>query len=89
VDVNGLKSQRRAFALSCLDWTERRPHLGGALGAAVATALLDRDWIRRRSQGRGVLITPAGTIGLSKTFRIEPLSDPRPRALLGTPAASS
>jgi DNA-binding transcriptional ArsR family regulator len=77
VDVNGLKSQRRAFARSCLDWTERRPHLGGALGAAVATALLDRDWIRRRSQGRGILITPAGNMGLSKTFRIEPLTDAR------------
>jgi hypothetical protein len=77
VDVSGLKSQRRAFARSCLDWTERRPHLGGALGAAVTTALLDRDWIRRRSQGRGLLITPAGKIGLSQAFRLEHLADLR------------
>jgi DNA-binding transcriptional ArsR family regulator len=74
VDVNALKRQRRVFARSCLDWTERRPHLGGALGAAVTTALLDRDWIRRRPQGRGVVITPAGKIGLSQAFRIEPVS---------------
>ena len=77
VDVNALKSQRRVFARSCLDWTERRPHLGGALGAAITTALLDRDWIRRRSHGRGVLITPAGRIGLSQAFRLEHLADLR------------
>lgn len=76
VDVNALEHQRRVFARSCLDWTERRPHLGGALGAAVTTTLLDRDWIRRRPHGRGVQITPAGSIGLSHTFRIRPLTDP-------------
>jgi DNA-binding transcriptional ArsR family regulator len=77
VDVSLLKRQRRVFARTCLDWTEHRPHLGGALGAAVATALLDRDWIRRRSQGRAVLITPAGRIGLSQAFRLEHLADLR------------
>jgi len=72
VDINALQHQRRMFARSCLDWTERRPHLAGALGAAVTTVLFERDWIRRRSQGRGVVITPAGKDGLYQTFRIDP-----------------
>jgi DNA-binding transcriptional ArsR family regulator len=71
VNIDPLVRQRRIFARSCLDWTERRQHLGGALGAAVTTALLERDWIRRRPQGRGVVITPAGKVGLYQTFRID------------------
>jgi DNA-binding transcriptional ArsR family regulator len=61
VDVAAVRSGRRSFARACLDWTERRPHLAGALGAALADALLARGWIERRPNDRGLRVTPTGT----------------------------
>lgn len=66
VDVTAARAARRSFARPCLDWTERRPHLAGALGAGVATALIDRDWVRRTPSQRAVRLTPAGNTGLSE-----------------------
>jgi DNA-binding transcriptional ArsR family regulator len=57
-----LRAGRRPLARACLDWTERQPHLGGALGAAICNATLSRGWINR--QGRVVEVTPAGVDGL-------------------------
>ena len=48
---------RRAFCRPCLDWSERRPHLAGRVGAAVATLAFERGWVRRRDKGRSVAIT--------------------------------
>lgn len=64
VDVAAARAARRNFARPCLDWTERRPHLAGALGASVATALIDRGWVQRTHSQRAVRLTPAGTVGL-------------------------
>ena len=50
---------RRPLARACADWTERRPHLAGALGAALLTAMLDKGWLKRRPDGRALNITPA------------------------------
>ena len=47
VEVAGLQRSRRKFAGSCLDWTQRRPHLNGALGAAITSRLLQLGWIER------------------------------------------
>lgn len=49
-------ASRRQFATACLDWTERRPHLGGALGAEVLAALKARGYVRRAPRGRAVRI---------------------------------
>ena len=57
VDVDSARASRRRFATACLDWTERRPHLGGALGAAVLGALCARGYVRRRPRGRDVKLT--------------------------------
>jgi hypothetical protein len=57
VDVDGARASRRRFATACLDWTERRPHLGGALGAAVLGALCARGYVQRRPRGRDVKLT--------------------------------
>src|SRR5438094_223184 len=57
LDVDSAHVSRRRFATACLDWTERRPHLGGALGAAVLGALCARGYVRRRSRGREVALT--------------------------------
>ncbi len=51
---------RRRFAFACLDWTERRPHLGGALGAAVCGEALRRGWVSRIAGTRAVRLTAKG-----------------------------
>jgi DNA-binding transcriptional ArsR family regulator len=71
VDVAGAAGRRRSFARPCIDWTERRPHLAGALGAALTATLLDRDWIRRRD-GRGVTPTDGGRTALHHVFGVRP-----------------
>lgn len=49
---------RRPLLRPCLDWTERRPHLAGALAASLAATALDRGWVRRRAPGeRGLVVT--------------------------------
>ena len=58
VDLDRIAPQRRRLAYRCLDWTERRPHLGGALGAAVADAFLRAGWVRRRARDRGLDVAP-------------------------------
>jgi DNA-binding transcriptional ArsR family regulator len=60
IEVRGARAQRRNFARACLDSTERRPHLAGALGAALCQSVLRAGWARRRRSGRGLLITPLG-----------------------------
>lgn len=68
-------SPRRARAASvcrlCLDWSERRPHLGGRLGAALRAHGLDKGWIRRREGSRALDITPEGRRAYWELFRVE------------------
>lgn len=64
VDLDSAADSRRRFAFSCLDWTERRAHLGGALGAAVLERFLDAGWVKRRGRTRAVLLTHAGRSAL-------------------------
>ena len=51
---------RRPLVRACADWTERRPHVAGALGAALLDALLEQGWLRRRSDGRALDLTARG-----------------------------
>lgn len=60
VDVDGAITARRATTRACLDWTERRPHLAGALGSAVGARFLEAGWVTRHRSGRGLDVTPAG-----------------------------
>jgi DNA-binding transcriptional ArsR family regulator len=60
VDVRALRQARRSFARACVDWTERRPHVAGSLGAGIATTCFARGWVRRRPGGRAVAVTAAG-----------------------------
>ncbi|WKX72730.1 helix-turn-helix transcriptional regulator [Streptomyces sp. XD-27] len=55
---------RRPHVRTCLDWTERRPHLAGALGAALFRHAMDAGWLTRRGTSRVVLVTEAGAVAL-------------------------
>lgn len=68
VDVPAAGRARRSFAHPCLDWSERRHHLAGALGAALLTRLIALEWVARRPAGRAVRVTDAGRVGLRERF---------------------
>ncbi len=68
LNIGALERTRRRFAGACLDWTERKPHLNGALGAAVTARLLGLGWIERGVRRRAVRVTPAGREGIAATF---------------------
>jgi DNA-binding transcriptional ArsR family regulator len=60
VDLDALPRGRRPFIRVCIDWTERREHLAGSLGAAVCSALLDGGWVARTPATRALTVTPRG-----------------------------
>lgn len=66
VDLGSVRRSSRGFARPCLDWSERRPHLGGALGAAFLDACLAQGWVRRGDEPRLIRITPKGRQALSE-----------------------
>jgi DNA-binding transcriptional ArsR family regulator len=68
VDLSTPARSRRAFCRPCLDWSERRPHLAGTVGAAIAHLGFERDWIRRRRIGRSVEITEHGIMAFREMF---------------------
>ncbi len=64
------KQASRLFCRPCLDWSERRPHLAGTLGIAIACRCFDLGWVKRVDGSRAVAITSAGYRGLQCTFEI-------------------
>jgi DNA-binding transcriptional ArsR family regulator len=70
VDLSAARAQRRIFCRPCVDWTERRPHLGGAVGAAIANRCFALNWIERARHGRALVITPTGRRGLMESFAL-------------------
>lgn len=56
---------------ACVDWSERRPHVAGALGAEIARAALTSDWVRREKASRALWVTPAGEEILRVAFGVE------------------
>ncbi len=70
VDLAATQRRRRAFCRPCLDWSERRLHLAGAVGAALATRCFELGWIERVRDSRAVAIPPAGRRGFTEVFGI-------------------
>jgi DNA-binding transcriptional ArsR family regulator len=60
VDLDSARAARRRFAFGCMDWSERRPHLGGALGAALLQLHLSKKWVTRNRGDRALTISTAG-----------------------------
>ncbi|WP_407319728.1 helix-turn-helix domain-containing protein [Isoptericola halotolerans] len=75
VDVDGAIRARRPTTRACLDWTERRPHLAGALGAAVGRRFLEAGWVARHRSGRGLDLTESGTAMLQEAWGVR-LAEP-------------
>jgi DNA-binding transcriptional ArsR family regulator len=65
------RSTGRHFCRLCLDWTERRPHIAGALGAAITKRFFDLGWMERMKRSHAVIVTPLGRRGFRKTFGID------------------
>jgi DNA-binding transcriptional ArsR family regulator/predicted transcriptional regulator len=70
IDLVELRRQRRGLARVCIDWTERRPHLAGSLGAALLGKMLDEGWVRRMANTRAVLVTAKGRRAMGEYFKV-------------------
>jgi DNA-binding transcriptional ArsR family regulator len=74
IDAGALEGRRRRLAFGCLDWSERRFHLGGSLGAAILGVALGRKWLLRDLEGRGLALTPFGRQEFRRHFGIDPMA---------------
>ncbi|MDR3415328.1 MAG: helix-turn-helix transcriptional regulator [Nevskia sp.] len=70
VDVTRLRSH--PATRTCIDWSERRPHLGGAVGVAIHRRCLELRWIRPHLDSRAISLTPAGVRGFHAVFGFDP-----------------
>ncbi len=70
-DLRLRPGSRRIFCRPCLDWSERRYHIAGHVGAEICRCCLDRGWLRRERDSRALGLTPTGRIGLAGAFGAE------------------
>jgi hypothetical protein len=68
IKLDTLKKGRRRFACACLDWSERRPHLGGAIGAALLTHFVQHAWVEADLDSRALQLTAQGRRQFAKYF---------------------
>jgi DNA-binding transcriptional ArsR family regulator len=71
IDVDATRTLRRRFAFACVDWSERRPHLGGALGAAVLKAALKKRWVVQDLDSRALSVTAFGRREMLTRFGLD------------------
>jgi len=71
IDVRSARTSRRRLAYPCVDWSERRPHIGGALGAALLALAVRRRWVDRDLDSRILTVTPAGRREMKARFGVE------------------
>jgi DNA-binding transcriptional ArsR family regulator len=75
IDLSASGSKRRLFCRLCLDWTERRPHIAGAVGAAITKRCFDLGWTERMKHSSAVIVTASGKHGFRDTFGIGMLEE--------------
>jgi len=71
IDLQEIRRLRRRFAYACVDWSERRPHLGGALGAAVLNIALKRKWLVQDLDSRALSVTSFGRREMLHRFGLQ------------------
>jgi len=71
IELPRRRSTRRHVSRLCLDWTERRPHIAGVVGAALTTRYFDLGWMERMKRSQAVVVTSLGRQGFQKTFGID------------------
>lgn len=71
IDLPALRQGRRKLTRQCLDWTERQPHLGGALGAALLSRCISAGWVTRLPRTRAVHVTDRGRRALSDAMGLD------------------
>jgi len=71
VDLETTRALRRRFACACLDWSERRPHLGGALGAVLLKIALKKRWMTQELDSRALAITAFGRREMLNRFGLK------------------
>jgi DNA-binding transcriptional ArsR family regulator len=71
IDVEETRRLRRRFAFACLDWSERRPHVGGAIGAALLRVALAKRWLAQDRESRAVRVTALGRRELVARFGVQ------------------
>ena len=79
IELPTRRSTRRHFCRLCLDWTERRPHIAGAVGVAITRRCFDLGWIERMKRSHAVIVTPSGRRGFQQTFGIDASAEPARR----------
>jgi DNA-binding transcriptional ArsR family regulator len=68
IDLDALAGSRRPLCRACLDWSERRNHLAGSLGAAILTRFQEEQWLRREPNSRVIHTSPNGELAMQKLF---------------------
>lgn len=71
IDITAAAHTKRVFCRPCLDWSERRYHLAGAVGAALMQRSLNLHWLKRQDGSRALTVTRAGQLGFAKAFGVE------------------
>jgi len=71
LDLDDLKRKRRSFSHACLDWSERRYHLAGALGQGILTHLLSLGWVTRVPSIRAIKVTEKGRASFKEVFQLD------------------
>ena len=74
IDIAAAAHTKRVFCRPCLDWSERRFHLAGSVGAALLDRTLELKWLKRQDNSRALTITRAGQEGFRKAFGIAPFT---------------
>ena len=70
IDIEATRALRRRFAYGCVDWSERKPHLAGALGAALLQVALKRKWLTQDLDSRALRVTRSGERDLKRHFGV-------------------
>lgn len=76
LNLSALRRERRRFAFACPDWTERRPHLGGSLGAALWACSVERGWMVKQQGTRAIIVTDLGKQQLREQFGVQVQEEP-------------